>query len=79
MIEIELDEDLLRRRDDLRAALETLESSSQRSTAPSSLAVRSRELKSLEASISRLSKVIKSRFLDTLGWPLLTRPTRHRE
>jgi hypothetical protein len=59
MIEIELDEDLRRRRDDIRATLETLESSNQRSTAPTSLAARSRELKSLEASIVRLSKAIK--------------------
>jgi hypothetical protein len=63
MIEIELDEDLRRRRDDLRAALETLESSDQRSTAPSSLAARSRELKSLESSISRLSTASKGSFL----------------
>lgn len=59
MIEIELDEDLRRRRDDLRAAIETLESNSQRSTAPSSLGARSREIKSLESSINRLSKVIQ--------------------
>jgi len=64
MIEIELDEDLRRRRDDLRATLETLESNSQRSTAPSSLTARSRELKNLESSIVRLSNVIKSRSLD---------------
>ena len=61
MIEIELDEDLRRRRDDLRATIETLESNSQRSTAPSSLAARSREIKSLESSINRLSKVAQGR------------------
>lgn len=59
MVEIELDEDLRRRRDDIRATLETLESSNQQSTSPSSLAARSRELKSLESSMSRLSKAIK--------------------
>jgi len=63
MIEIELDEDLRRRRDDLRAALETLESSSQQSTAPSSVIARSMELKSLESSINRLSRAIKGNLL----------------
>jgi len=66
MIEIELDEDLRRRRDDLKAAIETLESNGQRSTAPSSLAARSRELKSLESSINRLSKAIQGRLFNAL-------------
>ena len=55
-LEIELNEHLRRRREEIRAKLESFDESEDNSTSPDALESKARELKSLEKSIVNLTK-----------------------